>query len=174
MTEIEAPKERKVVGIRKATPADIIKIYRVIKDAFDETTVAFPPVDEANSIAWIHSVITNGLVYVAEYAGRIVGSLGMNVDFFPWARQEHARHLNTAWLYVHPKYRKTGAADALVNKSLEFAKATNMLATFGIMMDHNVELKERFLKMKGMDYVGASFIYQRHIKGEKDVSTKPV
>lgn len=158
---------KKVVQLRKASMKDSIKIFRAIKDTFEATQMSYPPVDDDSAITWIMDVIRNhGLVYIAEVSGRIVGSVGFQPSEFPWANPKHPHrwYLSNVWFYVHPGYRKYGTAEALIQKSMIFAKEAGILLSVGIYLEENAELKERFLKMKGLTYVGGSFLYQNHLK----------
>lgn len=167
MVDKETP-SRKVVTLRKATPKDAVKIFQVLKDMLDSTKLAYPPVDEDAAVLWSVDVLTSpgSLVYVAEVSGRVVGSLGFEAAEFRWAKvgSPERWYLANTWFYIHPKYRKNGTAEALVKKAMVFAKESKIIISFGIFLEQQIELKERFLKMQGLDYVGGTFIYQSHLK----------
>lgn len=161
----EAP-SKQVVQIRRANQEDIIRIFKVIKEALGDTGLRYPPVDRDTAITWISDVIRyDGLVYVAEVSGRIVGSIGFQPMEFPWADKAHKNrwYYANVWLYVHQGYRKYGTAEALINKAKIFAKSAGVLLAVGTTLEKNSELKERFLRMQGLTYVGGSFLYQEHI-----------
>lgn len=160
---IDKTPSRKVVELRKATPKDAVKIFRVIKETFGAARNKYPLVDEDATITWILQTILKGdLVYVAEVSGRVVGSLGFEVSEFPWAsKSDDSRwYLSNVWFYVHPKYRTNKTAEALLSKAKLFAKENNVTLIFNTFLEQKKELEERFFSMQEVNYGGGIFIYE--------------
>jgi predicted N-acetyltransferase YhbS len=153
-------KSAKVVDIRKATLADNVRIYRILKEAFQShETLTLPPINEDSAINWIISVIQNGIVYIAEYGGRIVGTIGLSPQELPWAEKNTSWYLNTSWLYVHPKYQGNSTVTKLVQKTIEFARGAKIAVKFDMSLQNKI-IAEKVSDISDIKDVGNNLVYQ--------------
>ena len=105
--------------VRRATMFDISGILLTISKWHEEATIDYPPWEEPASIQWVSDTMTKGVVFVAEEDGKIVGSIGLSGQQFPWNGSVWT--LECEWLYVDVDKRKGGAAFGLIDAGKEFA-----------------------------------------------------
>jgi hypothetical protein len=72
-TEKAAP----TITARKAKHEDASNIFRLLKADSEQGSEPFDP---DNVLSWIAGLLREGVVYVADLSGRVVGVLGMEVD----------------------------------------------------------------------------------------------
>lgn len=163
----EKAPSRKVVDLRKATPKDAIKIFRVVKEMFEATDHEYPLVDEDTTITWIMQTILNGgLVYVAEVSGRVVGSLGFEISEFPWVSKTNRDrwYLSNVWFYIHPKYRTNQVAEALIQKAKIYANEEKIALSFNTNFEQQrKQAEQRFLSIEEINYGTTTFMYMTHL-----------
>lgn len=156
--------------IRRAVPADVCQLMALIRSWEDETEVPYPPREDRAFLIWITTVIVEGYAVVAVHGDRLIGSIGLMPARFPW--NESVYHLQDEWIIVHTDYRKHGTAKALVEHVKRHANKQNIGLMLGIMTGgDDVDVKEKFLAMQGLQYIGGRF-YQPaspHLGGEQDV-----
>lgn len=103
--------------IRRATPLDVVNLYRLASEQgeFDR----FGPSDEARALAFVLDVIQNGYVLVAETkAKRVVATIGF-ACFPPPTAGEAA--LQAQWLAVAPSYEDGSLAADLLDLTVRAA-----------------------------------------------------
>jgi predicted N-acetyltransferase YhbS len=156
------PKKSQII-LRRATTCDAIKIFHVIREAFEATKLDYPGIDEDAAVKWIIDVLSNhGVVFLAEKNGRLVGTLGLQPMQFPWVdpSKPESWYLANAWFFVQPRFRKNGTADHLIKKAQEYADKNGAFLSVGMFLERGAALKDRFLKIQGFTYTGGSFIYK--------------
>jgi hypothetical protein len=145
------------ITLRAATPRDVIALYVLLKGYFEELRLAYPAAEEAPTIAWGLNVILRQGVIVAEEGGQIIGSVGMEVDSFPWAPL--SKHLNALWFYVRPDRRVTDASDKLLRAAQAAAITNNMMLRMDNVWGMRPEAQDRYRRIKGFTYVGGNHVF---------------
>jgi hypothetical protein len=138
--------------IRQAKPTDAFFLLPLMKAFLAEVSAKYPPVDDADCLNWMLSVINQGGAWVAISDKKIVGSIGCGVDFFAWNR----KHVNVfdEWYYVKPEFRKgTSVASDLLKVAKGHAKVAGLPFIFSINSGKDKRI-DRFVQMHGFEYLG--------------------
>ena len=106
------------------------------------------------SIPFLVAAIQCG-AWIAEYDGKIVGSIGLQVSA-PWYAE--INYISDLWLYVIPEYRKHGVAGSLIEIAEAESSEKGLPLMLGLFNDVDVDKKMEFLKGKGFRMVGAQFL----------------
>ncbi|MBX3504401.1 MAG: GNAT family N-acetyltransferase [Parvibaculum sp.] len=156
---------KQVISIRKATPDDVVALKDLVVSGREEYSFDIPEPEPVATMAWVLSVIAVGHTYVAEADGRIVGSIGMRAETWPWAPAARPFIVN-AWFFVDEGYRKGGTGVALAKKMRDGATEAQVLAVLQITSGGAVvDLKDRLIQRLGFEYVGGSFIMRQDAHG---------
>lgn len=142
------------IVIRKADAYDAVNLMRIAEAGVKESVVGYPPFDPNMGLAWIQRVIEHGVVYVADLSGRIVGSVGLELNHFPWNPEAH---LQTAWLYVLPSFRAYGTAQKLMRAAEQFLDQRELRVIIEFAGGLDADKKDRWMLQRGYRYAGGSF-----------------
>lgn len=146
------------ITLRTAKPADAVAVMQAIRPMHEESAIQFPPIVEADALRWIIDVIERGFVVLAEVDGRIVGTLGLRVQTYPW--NARVPFLYNTWFYVAPEFRKGGTAAKLLDKA---KAAHHQHHGIGVLVDITTAVdaarKDRFMAAMGFTYMGGLFAY---------------
>ena len=147
-------KER-VIHIRKARPDDAVRVMKILREELAEADLNLPEPEDGPALIWIISVIAQGFVMVAEMSGRIVGSIGLSAQTFPWAPS--AWFMGWSWFFVLKGFREGGTAVQLAKRMNALADEKGAKIVGTVMTAHQPELKDRLVKMLGFTYCGGYF-----------------
>lgn len=151
------PAKKLAITTRKAFPADVVALYRVLVRYFEELSFAYPAPVEGPTIAWGLAVIIKNGVIVAEADGEIVGSVGLEVGNFPWAPME--KYLNGVWFYVAPERRKGGTAEKLMVDAKGAAEAMGLALRLDNIFGIEPKLQDVWRERHGFKYVGGNHVW---------------
>ena len=149
------------VKIRLATPRDVIVLMQMMRLYLQEQPMGHPEINESHTIRSLLQVIDMTGAYVAVADKKLIGSIGVMVDKYPW-NQEY-RFIYDEWFYVLPQYRKgTNAAGLLLEAVKKLSDSHNMPFVFSVNsgIDRRID---RYLGMSGFRYAGG--IHIRASKG---------
>ena len=99
----------------------------------------------------IANTMVGGMCFVATVEKRLVGSIGLYRTHAWYSLDDY---VTDRWTYVHPDYRKSGIAKALVEAA---KKASHWPLYLGLQTPVRFEAKERFFKSLGFEKVGVLF-----------------
>jgi len=145
--------------VRRADLYDFSGICRLLSQWHEESPVNYPEWLEDDAINWIARTMTKGVVFIAidDESGKIIGSIGLSGQHYPWNMSVWM--LECEWLHVDPDHRKGRVAEKLLDSAKSFADDYNSSISVSSMQGLNAELKDRFISMCGLDYVGGTFVY---------------
>jgi predicted N-acetyltransferase YhbS len=102
----------------------------------------FAQMDVDKTVGAIHSVINEGMVFLArDEAGVAIGTLGLTELRF-WYSQDS--YLQDAWLYVRPKYRKQGVGVLLMRAGRDEAQRRGKVCMITV---HNPDRRQKKTRM---------------------------
>lgn len=151
------PNERsKKYIIRPARTMDAFHLVQLMKEYLAQLQPQRLELNEADCVLWLMGIINMGGAWVAIADKKIVGSIGCNVDFHPWNRQD--RFVLDEWYYVKPEYRKGySIASELIKIAKSKAHAAGL--RFHFSLNSGTDSKaDRFVRMLGFTYVGGNLI----------------
>ena len=106
--------------IRRAAAYDVVNLAKMLIAARDEQAkhIYYPSLPEGErgrSMALYHllNMINNGVVFVADLNGRLLGVIGMHVTTLADWSDEYG--LINEWFYVLPQFRDSDIARALLS-----------------------------------------------------------
>jgi hypothetical protein len=110
------------ITIRRAAILEAANIVRLLKSCWSEQTTLPPErVNDHKALAWVMRTISEGAVFVADRAGRLIGSIGvvpkveqMSDDCF----------IDQAWLYTVPFNTKVNAGEMGVDEANALRRET--------------------------------------------------
>lgn len=146
--------ERRSIKIRQADAYDAVNLLRLAEAGIKENVVNYPDFDPTVALGWASAVIAQGAVFVADLDGRIVGSLGLELNSYPWSR---AQHLQTAWFYVIPNFRQHGTAENLMRAAEAFVDKHGVRLHIELAGGVDADLKDRWMTKRGYQYAGGCF-----------------
>lgn len=164
---------KKVIKLRRATPDDVVQIIGLVNTCWiGESDVVYPPIEPNAAGQWVYGVVVHNWCYVADCDDDIVGSIGLQVDRFPWNNSVH--FLKDGWLMVKPDFRAGGVTSKLIDQAKIEAEERQMPLFMGILnANKDTEAKERFYRMQGFRYIGGHFEHGMPEK-EKDEADGPI
>lgn len=144
--------KKKKYKIRRAQPTDAFLLLQLMKNFLAEISDKYPPVNDADCLNWMLSVINGGGVWVAIVDRKIIGSIGCSVDTFAWNRQ--AMNVYDEWYYVEPTYRKGyDISKKLIEVAKDHASKAGLPFIFSINSGKDKRI-DRFVEMQGFEYKG--------------------
>ena len=147
-----AKSKKKKYIIRRAKPTDIIHLLKMMKEFLYEVSSKYPPVNDADCMNWMLSIVNAGGAWVAISEKRVIGTIGCSVDRFSWNRQ--VPYVYDEWYYVDPAFRK---GYTISKELIEMAKTHSDKAglpfIFSINSGKDVNV-DRFVRMQGFEYMG--------------------
>lgn len=141
--------------IRKAMVADFGGIMKLAD------TVHRPPYPKPVDVFLTGKLLQDMIkaaVFVAAKGSEIVGLV--SIEQFFYDMNPNRPYYQNSQFAVAPEYRKGGVGDALLQKALEWCKEQGATEYFmGITTDEHAELKDRWMKRKGAQYMGGNFYF---------------
>ncbi len=110
--------ESKTLRIRRATPLDVVNLYRLQLDEERKANATLAEEDQSARLMHILTVIETGYVSVVEISGRIVGSIGFAPGGAPYHK---ARSLVSEWAFLTASFRHPKIVARLVAGVTRFA-----------------------------------------------------
>ena len=154
-----------LVLIRKAIPLDVIGCVHLLEEVYNSGTVngIYPSVNHDDAMRGFLDSIADGAFWVASCDDKIVGMMMLdNADFF-WNKKNVT--LTNRHFIVAEAYRSRKIAENLIIKAQEFAKECGVNLIIGVQSLDKVAVKERFLEMRSMNYIGGSYLYNGKNEG---------
>lgn len=177
MEKSEQAEQARKLLIRRAVAYDVVNLTKMLIQAREEKDprIYYPSVAEGEvgrQMVSDHArnMTKNGVVYVADLDGRLLGAIGMHVtQLKEWSPDWG---LINEWFYVLPKFRDSDIAIMLLKAVEEWADADinpwndrakpKMPMIVGMMSGQQTGLKNKF--MQGLGYVngGGNFVRAPH------------
>lgn len=143
-----------LVELRAAQAADIDTIYDLLMGFYAENGLG--KLDPEGVRAKLHELIdpAKGMIILAVLGGRIVGTLGLEIRKWWWAKQFV---LAETWTYVHPSARRSSAALRLLKTANEIAEKQKVPFIFGVFTPVDTNRKKRLFARYGREF-GAMYV----------------
>lgn len=161
MTTDELTKtESDTLLVRRARESDIpalIEMGRFVQAEGDP--LCADEIDEPYLTAHLLEFIDTGMMLVAEYGGVLVGVMAFHLARPIW--NPNVFRMHNAVFHVDPAHRQSGVADALITAAKDMAnRMPNVSLIVGICSSIYPELKDRYMRSRGMKYIGGMFIFE--------------
>lgn len=147
----------RVITIRAAGARDATPLYDCLFGYFDECSMFYPPPIEADLMAWGLGVVNKGGCILAECEGKIVGSLGLELGFYPWNHK--VTFLNGVWLYVVPEFRNGSTGVRLIKAAKEIADKNSTGLRLDEVWKYRPFLMGKLKERLGFHHVGGNWVY---------------
>ncbi len=102
--------------IGRAEPIDAAKILKFIRAAHVRHGDRSPAWIDRFALLWVTDVVCRGVVVNATVEGRVVGSIGLALESFPW--NPYVQHLRGQWLHVLDNFVDSEVRDALISAAM--------------------------------------------------------
>ena len=149
--------------IRPATSADINPIVAFQLSMAEETEgKALDPEVVAEGVRSVLNQIHRGQYFLAEYQGRVVGSLLITYEWSDW------RNANFWWIqsvYVEPTSRRQGVYSAMHNHILRIARSNPGVCGVRLYVDHENKTAQSTYSSLGM-YKSRYDLYEVQLETE--------
>lgn len=155
IAERKAEDKPKRVIARPATAMDAKGIYDVWKMHHKHELSHLPAPNPDHAMLWITRTIVEGVVWVAEMEGRIVGSIGGKSAVWPW--NQHQTFFYGEWFCFLPEYAEAGAGSWLLNKLRVMSNIEEVDMLFANISNEATSDKERLLTAEGFTDCGGVF-----------------
>jgi GNAT superfamily N-acetyltransferase len=160
-------------GEWRAVAYDVVNLTKMLIQAREEKgeQIYYPSVAEGELgrqmvSDHVRNMTKNGVVYVADLDGRLLGAIGMHVT--QMAEWSPDWGLINEWFYVLPKFRDSDIAIMLLKAVEEWADADinpwnnrakpHMPMVVGMMSAQQIGLKNKFMQGLGYDNGGGNFV----------------
>lgn len=150
-------KKPRVITLRGATARDCSRLYDCLIRYFEECSLFYPPPVEADTMAWGLGIINKGGCIVAECEGKIIGSVGIEVGFYPW--NVSVKYLNGVWLWVAPEYRNGLTGVRLMKAAKEVADKNGLGIRLDEVWKYRTFLMGKMKERLGFHHVGGNYVY---------------
>ena len=146
------------ITYREAAGLDISNIFRLLHSEYAALELPYPVLNEHRTISYIANLVQhpNGKVWVADLSGRIVGALVCSIVRPLWS---DTWMLNNDFFVVEPHFRKHGVAQNLMTAAKAFSEEKRLPIWFETTCGGRAELKDRWVAMQGLDYIGGRSLY---------------
>lgn len=149
----------KTITIRRAVAHDFVSIMKLLEQAVQENEVAYPAIDPFKIMQWIGDTKRDGEILVAEIGSlekgsRLVGCIGMTVQFWKWSQEQF---IGNEFMFVLPAFRKHGTFDKMIEAAEHFADKGNLRLVIGFSGGHKSDVKDRMMMLRGYHYSGGTF-----------------
>lgn len=152
------------IVIKRAKPLDVVKVARLLYQAYDEQEGMYPEPNELMVLNWVTGIMNEGHILIAEKEGRVIGSIGISNYRFPWSEKWY---LYVDWLFVSKGFREGGVFEALMTALHSLADMNKAPIFGGISSGKDARLKDRMMKMKGYTYLGGQFLRMEADDGQR-------
>lgn len=147
--------------VREAIFEDVFGIEQTLLKAASLSESAVPPVERPYAYQKLMDLIARRLAWVAVDAShndKIVGCLILDHHYWPWNRKEWFLVNDHYW--VDPKHRTGGIAAKFLACAKRCATETGRRVILDLSFGGiDAELKDRFVRMQGFEYVGGRFSF---------------
>ena len=148
--------KRRIV-IRPGRYEDMAETVNLLAQGIREAEVPMPELQFPHCYHWFISAVAEGLVFVAECNGRIVGGLVGGCTYWPWDALQKQPMLSAPAWYVDPAFRRGGTARGLLKKLEERALEKDAHVMIEINNGVMADQKDRFMTISGYSRVGGQY-----------------
>lgn len=184
MEKKESPEQARPLRIRRAAAYDVVNLSKMLIQARDEQAkhVYYPalaPGERGRMMVQYHlmGMINNGVVFVADLDGRLLGAIGMSLEKLAEWSDEYG--LVNEWFYVLPQFRDSDIARALLSAVEVWADADiqpwndepkpRMAMVVGMLSGMQTGLKNKFMQQLGYVNGGGNFVRKpQHEQNEEE------
>lgn len=145
------------IVIRNAGPRDASNVVRLLMEWHDSIGIEYPQPIEGDVLKWVVAIMTNGYVIVAERAGRLIGTIGVQPTPLPFNMKEVV--LRDQFFYVTKAHRDGGVANALMKKVQAWAAIGRIPLIMNIISGLNTEKLDRYYQIQGGIYAGGTLVF---------------
>ena len=143
-----------MINYRKATLDDVRPIRNLLLNWLKESPLNLGKPNTWKGDAYIHDIIYNHFVIVAEKNGKIIGTISLVLGDM-WYTDKKFYRVN--WLYVDNKKRNSRIAKKLLEYVKEYAKITRMPLILEITQGHDIDRKHQWLMRQNFEYLGGTY-----------------
>lgn len=129
-------------------------MYELLRNMRDTIGLNYPDIDPEALVGDLGSCYNNGVIWLAEREGKVVGILGLQPQRF---RGSKAQYLADDFFYVHPDYRKSRIAAQLIDEAKKYADDKKLPLIMAVLNAVDIERKAQFMERKGLKSVGGFF-----------------
>lgn len=145
------------IRVTRAQPRHVVTILDLMRQVHGEGNEMYPPLQYEFAVPSLALLINNHVVLTAWADKRLVAVMLLEKVRTFWNADRWT--LSNTWFTVHPDFRKGGLAEHLVKSAKQAAQDLGLPLLIDIMSDEFPELKDRFVKMQGLKYVGGKFFW---------------
>lgn len=153
----KADKPSPTIKIRRATPEDVVNIYRLVRKRTETEEPHFLGVpDPHRGMSFVLDLIQRGYVIVADLSGRIVGCLGCSVYEIPYGPKD-SWVMDAEFIAFAPGFEDNGTGAALLQNLRSFVVKNQVpLRVFACKVDN--ERFGEFLQKIGFTEEGTVYV----------------
>ena len=142
--------------VRKAdrSEKDARKLFSLLMVMSKDVGLPLPAVSAERVLAQIANVIENGVCYMAEHSGDLVGAIGLLPETPWWSRENY---LADTFFFVRSDKRASKAATKLLRAAKEYAEEKDRPLALTLFTGKDLFRKELFLAHHGFRKVGSLF-----------------
>ena len=126
---------------RIAQEKDLEAVYDVLKEMHEEVGMSTWAVEK--SLRQIVNLLEEGVIFLAEISGRIVGTVGLGPSQW-WYSEDF--FLTDYWTFVRKGYRRSAIANELLKQAKEFAQRVNLPIAVAVLSPTDVPRKNALFK----------------------------
>jgi len=142
------------MAIREATVLDL-EVMVEEGEKFLKWIYPHRKVDKAHLYAVLHSLVKNGVVFIAESEGKFQGAIGAIILPSLWYPNEQI--LNELFWWVSNEYRCSTAGFRLMTRLIQYAKETPGIDKLVMSMEAESPLNEHAYTKRGFIFREQSF-----------------
>jgi GNAT superfamily N-acetyltransferase len=146
----------KTIVYRSARAGDLSNIHRLLQAEQKILALPYPFIDDNRLALYLANALNFGAIWVAELSGRVVGTLVCSGVTPGWSK---VTLLINDFFVVDEHFRKHGVAVNLIKKAKAFSEEKRLPLWFEVSTGGKPELKDRFIQMQGLDYMGGRFLH---------------
>jgi N-acetylglutamate synthase-like GNAT family acetyltransferase len=143
-----------LINYRKATLDDVRPIRNLLLNWLKESPLNLGKPNTGKGDAYIHDIIYNHFVIVAEKEGKIIGTISLVLGDM-WYTDKKFYRVN--WLYVDNKKRNSRIAKKLLEYVKEYVKITKMPLILEMTQGHDIDRKHQWLMRQNFEYLGGTY-----------------
>lgn len=142
--------------LRRAHGLDLTQLSQLLIGWLEDTEINYPGYCEYSPL-WLADFIYRYPVFIVTENEKIIGSIGLKVNNFPWNDQEKC--LFCDFLMIDKEYRNTNAVILLLEAAKKLSDELRLTLYLGSMTGSKADIKDRFFSINGFQYLGGNFIY---------------
>ena len=162
--------KKEEVTVIGATMADLPEVMELFREMHAENAIF--QLDEQAAIDVLARALRRpnpeGVLGVIRENGRIAGMILLIVTKFWYTKQFHLEEL---YNYIHPNYRRSNYADALIRFAKHSAEQLGIPLIIGVLTNNKMEPKVRLYRRRLGMPAGAFFIHNADWYNERALNT---